>query len=159
MMTGGCNLSFRVHGRRVFNILARVFNPQYVQNARQNCIPPEFIGDMFASSSKGKGAFLNLEFHETPNGSLYIWALPDETENLTNRYAVTVDIGGRTHTADWSVIKVFDRYWMKDGGKPEVVAVWTGHLDQDLVSWKAAQIASFYNDALLVIEFNSSIRR
>jgi hypothetical protein len=134
---------------------ARVFSPQYVQNARKNCIEPEFRGDIFADSSKGRGAFRNVEFRQTPNGDLYIWGLPDKTENITNRYAVVVDIGGRTRKADWSVIKVIDRYWMKDGGKPEVVAVWAGHLDQDLVSWKAAQIASFYNNALLVIEFNS----
>lgn len=66
-----------------------------------------------------------------------------------------MDIGGRTVGADWSVIKVFDRYYQMDGGKPEVVACWTGHLDQDLVSWKSAQIASFYNDALLIVESNS----
>jgi hypothetical protein len=53
------------------------------------------------------------------------------------------------------VIKVFDRYWQMHGGKPTVVAVWTGHIDQDLISWKAAQIAKFYNNALLVVESNS----
>jgi len=65
------------------------------------------------------------------------------------------DIGGRTKDADWTVIKVLDRYWMMDGGVPEVVAVWCGHMDQDLVAWKAAQIAKFYNNALLAVEVNS----
>jgi hypothetical protein len=81
--------------------------------------------------------------------------MPDKEEEVSNRYVVTVDIGGRTKDADWSVIKVTDRYWMMTGGKPETVACWRGHLDQDLVSWKAAQIAKFYNNALLVVESNS----
>ena len=29
------------------------------------------------------------------------------------------------------------------------------HLDQDLIAWKAAIIAKYYNDALLVVESNS----
>ena len=66
-----------------------------------------------------------------------------------------VDIGGRSNKADWSVIVVFDRYWMLEGGKPVVVAQWYGHIDMDLLAWKAAQIASYYNNALLVIESNT----
>jgi hypothetical protein len=71
------------------------------------------------------------------------------------RYLVVVDIGGRSKNADWSVICVFDRYWMMEGGKPYVVAQWYGHIDMDLLAWKAAQIAKYYNDALLVIESNT----
>ena len=72
-----------------------------------------------------------------------------------NRYVVSVDIGGRTDKADYSVIRVFDRYWMAEGGSPELVATWRGHLDQDLIAWKAAQIAMFYGNALLIVESNS----
>jgi len=133
----------------------RVFAQSYVEKARKNCRPPQFYGDMFAKSQKGKEAFENLEFQQDDKGLMLVWDVPDKTMEVSSRYEVTVDIGGRTAGADWSVIKVFDRYWMMEGGKPEVVATWRGHLDQDLVSWKAAQIAKFYNNALLTVESNS----
>ena len=63
--------------------------------------------------------------------------------------------GGRSNKADWSVIVVFDRYWMIEGDKPCVVAQWYGHIDIDLLTWKAAQIAKFYDNSLLVIESNT----
>ena len=44
---------------------------------------------------------------------------------------------------------------MIDGGKPSVVAQWYGHIDIDLLAWKAAQIAAYYSDSLLVIESNT----
>ena len=66
-----------------------------------------------------------------------------------------MDIGGRSNKADWSVIVVFDRLYMMDGDKPVVVAQWYGHIDIDILAWKAAQIASFYDNALLVIESNT----
>lgn len=133
----------------------RVFPPAYVMAARKSCLSPEMYGDIYGKSQKGKGAFEGLVFQQDPKGLLLIWALPDKTVNVSNRYVVTVDIGGRTDKADWSVIKVIDRYWMMEGGNPETVATWRGHIDQDLVSWKAAQIAKFYNNALLVVEYNS----
>ena len=66
-----------------------------------------------------------------------------------------MDIGGRSRKADWSVIVVFDRIYMMDGDKPTVVAQWYGHIDHDLLAWKAAQVAAFYDNALLVIESNT----
>ena len=132
----------------------RVFAPHYVQLARKTCMKPAFYGDMFPLS-KGKSAFAKLEFQQNDKGLLLVWEKPDTSIKVTDRYVVVVDIGGRTDKADWSVIKVFDRYWMMEGGKPVVVATWRGHIDQDLVSWKAAQIAKWYNNALLVVESNS----
>ena len=64
-----------------------------------------------------------------------------------------VDICGRSDASDFSVIAVIDRY--SDRGKPEVAAQWRGHTDHDLLAWKAAQIAAFYNRGLLVIESNT----
>jgi hypothetical protein len=132
----------------------RVFAPGYVQLARKNCKKPAFYGEIYPAV-KGKQAFKRVEFHQNDKGLFLIWEKPDTTLEVSNRYIVSVDIGGRTDKADWSVIKVFDRYWMMEGGKPEVVACWRGHLDQDLISWKAAQISKYYNNALLVIESNS----
>lgn len=74
---------------------------------------------------------------------------------IANRYLVIVDIGGKSNKSDWSVIVVIDRYWMMDGGKPEVVAQWRGHIHHDLLAWKAVQIAKYYDNALLVIESNT----
>ena len=133
----------------------RVFAQDYVNNARKSCMKPEFIGDIQGRRQKGKDAFEDLELHQNDKGLLFIWAKPDKTLNVSDRYVTVVDIGGRTSKADWSVIKVFDRYWMSEGGKPEVVATWRGHLDQDLVAWKAAQISRLYNNALLIVESNS----
>ena len=44
---------------------------------------------------------------------------------------------------------------MLDGGPAEVVAQWRGHIDHDLLAWKSAQIAAYYQNALLVIESNT----
>lgn len=133
----------------------RVFNPKYVTQARGTCIEPEFIGDISAQSQKGKEAFEKISFMANSKGYFYIYSKPDNSVKISDRYVVSVDIGGRTDGADYSVIKVFDRYWMIYGEGPEVVAIWRGHIDQDLLAWKAAQIASWYNNALLVVESNS----
>lgn len=134
----------------------RVFSPFYVQNARKNNTPPEFIGELKGKSHLGKEALEGLEFQKDPKGKLWIWMMPDNSIKVSDRYVVSVDIGGRWAKADYSVIRVFDRYWMTEpGGIPEVVATWRGHLDQDLVAWVAAQIAKFYNNALLIVESNS----
>lgn len=133
----------------------RVFAPDYVRNARRACIDPVFIGDVTGASMKGREALQKIEFVRSAKGQLLVWSLPEHEERHNDRYVVSVDIGGRTDKADWSIIRVFDRYWMAEGGYPEAVATWRGHLDQDLVAWKAAQIAKFYNSALLLVESNS----
>lgn len=70
---------------------------------------------------------------------------------------VAVDVGGRSESADWSVIAVFDR--LGDDGsplvRPKVVAQWRGHTFHDLLAWKAAAIAKWYDNALLVVESNT----
>jgi hypothetical protein len=43
---------------------------------------------------------------------------------------------------------------MAHGGGPEVVALFYGHIDKDITIWIAAQVAKFYNNALLVVESN-----
>jgi len=52
------------------------------------------------------------------------------------------------------IIAVLDRM-APGGGGPEVVAQWRGHCDHDILAWKAAAIARWYADALLVVESNS----
>lgn len=74
---------------------------------------------------------------------------------VRNRYVVAVDVGGRSLKADYSVIAVLDRGDDPACCVPEVVAQWRGHTDHDLLAWKAAQMARFYCNALLVIESNT----
>lgn len=134
-----------------------VFDKYKVDTFRDSCKEPRYIGDVYADGDEGKNALKNLRFTEDRQGLLWIWNLPeiDENEKITNRYLTVVDVGGRSSKADWSVIVVFDRLFMMDGGKPVVVAQWYGHCDIDLLAWKAAQIAAFYDNSLLVIESNT----
>ena len=134
----------------------RVFPAKYVRRIRKNCIDPEFVGELHGNTVTGRDSLRGLEFHDNPKGNLWIWQKPDISEpKITNRYVVFVDIGGRTAKADYSVIRVLDRYWMIEGGKPEFVATWKGHIDHDLLAWKAAQIALWYDNGFLAIEDNS----
>lgn len=134
-----------------------VFDRYQVEKFRKACKAPKMVGDVVGTGIKGKAALENVHFSEDRQGLLWIWQEPeiDEEEKVTNRYLVVVDIGGRSRKADWSVITVFDRLMMMDGGTPSVVAQWYGHIDMDLLAWKAAQVAKLYDDALLVIESNT----
>lgn len=140
---------------------ARVFDKYQVEALRASCKPPKYIGDIYGDGHDGREALQNLRFTEDRQGLLWVWALPeiDKEVKISNRYLVVVDIGGRWKGADWSVIVVYDRLFMMEGGKPAVVAQWYGHIDMDLLAWKAAQIAAFYDDALLVIESNTAESR
>ena len=135
----------------------RVFDKYKVDEFRASCKPPKYVGDVYADGDSGKDALKNLRFAEDTQGLLWIWDLPeiDDKEIVTNRYLTIVDIGGRSKKADWSVIVVIDRLFMLDGDRPEVVAQWYGHIDMDILAWKAAQIAAFYDNSLLVIESNT----
>lgn len=134
-----------------------VFDKYKVDTFRDSCKEPRYIGDVYADGDEGKNALKNLRFTEDRQGLLWVWNLPeiDKDEKITDRYLTVVDVGGRSSKADWSVIVVFDRLFMMDGGKPVVVAQWYGHCDIDLLAWKAAQIAAFYDNSLLVIESNT----
>lgn len=134
-----------------------VFDDVLVDRLKKGCRPPKFIGDVYADADEGPDALRRVRFVEDKQGLFWIWEKPDidPEEKILYRYLVTVDIGGRSNKADWSVIVVYDRLYMMDGDKPVVVAQWYGHIDIDLLAWKAAQIASYYDNALLVIESNT----
>lgn len=136
---------------------ARVFDKYKVEKLRPSCRVPKYVGEVYADGDEGEGALKNVRFAEDSQGVLQIWELPeiDEQEVVTDRYITVVDIGGRSNKADFSVILVLDRLFQADGGKPVVVAQWYGHTDIDLLAWKAAQIAAFYDNSLLVIESNT----
>lgn len=136
---------------------ARVFDKFKVDKMRATCRPPKYIGDVYADTDEGEDALANLRFKEDKQGQLCVWEHPDidPDELVTDRYLTVVDVGGRSRKADWSVIVVFDRLYLADGDKPVVVAQWYGHIDIDLLAWKAAQIAAYYDNSLLVIESNT----
>ena len=136
---------------------ARVFDKYKVELLRPTCKAPRYIGDISALGNEGADALINVKFVADSQGQLWIWALPeiDPDVEIVNRYLVIVDIGGRSKGADYSVITVFDRLFMVDGGKPAVVAQWYGHIDMDVLAWKSAQVATLYDNALLVIESNT----
>lgn len=136
---------------------AKVFAEDKVEKFRRQCRAPKVVGDVYGDGYKGSRCLQHVRFCEDRQGQLWIWNFPEVFDDckVTDRYLVVVDIGGRGAKADWSVICVFDRYWMMEGGKPYVVAQWYGHVDMDLLAWKAAQIAKFYDNALLVIESNT----
>ena len=135
-----------------------VFDKYLVKQFEPFCREPKFVGEVYSDADEGEEALSNLRFREDRQGLLSIWAMPEKFDDyeVTNRYLTVVDVGGRSNKADWSVIVVFDRLSMIDGSEPpSVVAQWYGHCDIDRLAWRAAQIAAFYNDSLLVIESNT----
>jgi hypothetical protein len=125
-----------------------IFPNDHVERLRQLCRPPALVGELAGLSPVGQGAITSIRFSPSSTGLLKIWETPRPG---ADRYVTAVDIGGRSAASDYSVIAVFDRL----GPKPAVVAQWRGHLDHDLLTWKAATIAAWYNNALLVIESNT----
>ena len=136
----------------------RVFSNDDVEPMRASCRPPKFIGEIVGGAETGEKALQNLKLKKMPNGRLAVWqdVEKDDEEMVTDQYLVVVDVcKGHTAKADYAVIVVFNRLYMMDGEPPSVVAQWYGHIDMDLLAWKATQIAEYYNHALLVIESNT----
>ena len=126
-----------------------VFDLTQLDRLRQSCRPPLFIGDI-------DGAPLapgNAHVVEQAHGPLLVWRHP-ERDGTAQHYLVTVDVGGRSAKADWSVMCVFDISDRRNR-PPEVVAQWRGHIDHDLLAWKAVHLSQHYDNALLVIESNT----
>lgn len=133
----------------------KVFNIYDVNDLMKTCRPPKKRGILYSDTAKGEGVLDNIHFEESKEGEVCVWEMPDPTP-MQDRYLVVVDVGGRSRTSDWSVIRVFDRYnMMFFGGVPEVVAQIRYHTDHDLLAYDAMRVAKWYNDALLVIESNT----
>lgn len=157
--------AFKYSGKAVFDIYK-------VEQLRQDCAEPVFIGDIEGDSfdptikADVKGAkfekyacMQNLRLVEMPGGPFRIWDMPDDSVDVRHRYLVAVDIGGSHKTSDWSDIVVLDRWDVMYGGVPTVVAEWHGHCDPDQLAMRCAQIAHFYQDAFLVVENNTAYSR
>ena len=133
----------------------KVFDFREVDAMRSTCKPPLEEGELVSEAGKGAGVLRNIRFIRKRQGDLKVWEFPDREANISNRYLVVVDVGGRSSKADWSVIRVFDRFMMTMGGKPELVAQMRYHTDHDLLAYDAMRIAEYYNHALLVFESNT----
>lgn len=127
-----------------------VFAPTLIDTLRARCSDSYELGELSTASPLLPGAMTVNGFVADPCGHLKVWSRP---RHGIDRYVVSVDIGGRTDRADFSVIAVIDRF--PPHGLPEIVAQWRGHIDHDLLTAKAAAIASWYGNALLVVESNS----
>lgn len=136
----------------------RVFANEDVEQFRHACKPPKWKGEIYGRADEGEEALQNLRFRKEENGRFWMWqdVEKDEEEEVIDRYLVIVDVcKGQTEKADFADILVIDRIYMMDAEPPSVIAEWHGHIDMDKLAWKAAQVAAYYNNALLVIESNT----
>ncbi|MCD8266131.1 MAG: terminase [Prevotellaceae bacterium] len=145
--------AFTHSGRQVFSAAA-------VERLAPTCRPPREVGELYGRTRDGDGCLRAISFRKDATGRLLVWERPEpdeEGETVADRYLCVADVGrGLGDKADFSVVVVLDRMMMADGeGRPQVVAQWRGHIDMDLLAWKAAQLAAWYNNALLVIESNT----
>ncbi len=134
----------------------KAHHPLYIKQMESFAKPPVYIGEIYADARSGEQSIdSSLHFQQLPKGEFWVWTLPDEDNKYNNRYVVSLDIGGASSGADWSVIRVLDRLPLASGGVPEFIATYRFHLDQDLTAWRAVQVAKLYHNALLVVERNS----
>lgn len=128
-----------------------VFSAEGVARLRRGVCPPAMTGEPYGCRGSVPSDLSAPGFAEDAGGGCKVWEPPRPGAS----YVAAVDIGGRSAGADWSVIVVIDRKRDRPGELPEVVAQWRGHIDHDLLAWKAAALAAWYCRALLVVESNT----
>lgn len=135
---------FPTNSTEAFSTSGRcVFSLSRLDAMRAQCCEPLAKGEL--KKVNGKWRII-----DEGKPRLKVWKMPT-TDMLESKYVVGVDIGGRSASADYSVISVIDCH----DRICETVAQWRGHIDHDLLIEKAIAIASFYNQALLVVESNT----
>lgn len=144
----------------------RYFPVEYVKNLEKYVEEPIAIGNIYSDASSGKDAFTNIRFQEEKEGRIWIWQHPDEIAvntihhaGMKNQCAAFADVGGRAPTSDKCAMTILNRFWMLEGGLPEVVAEYRGNLDLDVFAWEAAKLAYWYHQAELAIEVNTIINK
>jgi hypothetical protein len=141
----------------------RVYPHDLVLNARKTVTDPIRICTVEAKSRVGESALEDIKLIDTSKGNLKIWSEPqsiveigDKKYRVTNRYALFGDIGGTHKLSDPSALAVMDRFYMIEGGLPEIAAIWHGHLGAVQLAWLFAQVAKLYDNGLLAFESNSA---
>lgn len=132
-----------------------VFDKYMVEKLREGCHPPQWRGEVVGQDTIGLKSLRGVSFKEAAQGEFLIWDMPDEDFRGTDRYVVSTDVGGRSEKSDYSCIVVIDRWWRTEGEGDSIVAEWHGHCRHEVLAWKMAQIATFYHNALLVVESNT----
>lgn len=135
---------------------ARFFPVENIQKARKFNRKPLYVGDVYGDAYTGPDALNNIRIEKAPKGRFAVWSDPEIYPDVKfkNRYCVSVDIGGRSKEADDSVITVWDRLPLMDGGILEKAACWAGKIDFDQLAWKCVQICKLYDDAFMIPEIN-----
>lgn len=136
------------------NSTAPVFHPARVEALRSGVTAAPWRGEARGRWLTGPEALKEVRFEESPAGCLEVWQMPlkPHQRTMSPQYIAAVDVGGTTAGSDWSVVAV--ARCLEEGGL-EMVAQWRGHIDHDLLAWRAAALAHWYADALLVVESNS----
>lgn len=151
-----------------------IFNPYSIDDLQNECQrEPKYYANIIVSNTQQKVTTSNFRRSDVlasskidyvsnnESAELKIWSLPNNNIlKVKNRYLVSVDIGGASNTSDYTVMTVIDRLGMVPGmhGKLAIAARWRSHCRHDILAWKAAALAHFYDDALLVIESNTADR-
>ena len=145
-----------------------VFDPYAIDELKEECQAPkspliyaDVVLKPFEHRSRAVYKEASIRTRDDNRGELKIWVQPNNhIFKIKNRYIVSVDIGGASATADYTVMTVIDQMGLcpEVKGKPHVVARWRGHVRHDILAWKAAALAHYYDDALLVIESNTADR-
>lgn len=133
-----------------------VFDIYQVESLRKFCREPYKRGELISDDRRDKGVLQNIRFIEKSNGNLMIWEMPDDSP-VSNRYVVSVDIGGPNPTSDYHSVRVMDRLMMMPefNGRPGIVAEMHYHCKRDDLVYDAMRLAEWYGHALLVIESNT----
>jgi len=144
-----------------------VFDPYSIDALREDCKPrpPQYTANINLPpfERRNKNVFLNadIKVRDDGQGELKVWAEPNNhIFKVKNRYLVSVDIGGKSVTSDYTVMTVLDLMGLcpEVQGRPRVVARWRGHIRHDILAWTAAALAHYYDNAILVIESNTADR-
>jgi len=148
---------------------ARFFGLDLTGRIRSQADEPAAVGRLVGDDVDGAAALEGLHLvtdAPTTSGPLRVWRRPDEKvwwggellnppgTTISRRYCAFVDFGGKTDQADWSVVTIADRIKMLDGGPAEVVARLRIHTRPDKLAWMSAQLATWYDEALLAYEIN-----
>lgn len=133
------------------------FNPfptDYLDRLEEGCsMEPLLVGDIQGEGLSGNEAKSGIHLVKELGGHLKVWEYPERDSPVVAKYLTVVDVGGRADSSDFSVIAV----WRLggQGRKHAIVAQWRGHIDHDLLAWKAMQLSKYYNNALLAVESNT----
>ena len=130
-----------------------VFTADDVERLREGgCSLSPRTGEVAGSRTGIPSDISEPHFIPCHGGKASVWVPPRRGAS----YIASLDIGGRSHKSDYSVLTILGRHtdtpW---AALPEVAAQWRGHSDHDLLAWTAAAMARWYNTALLVVESNT----